>query len=160
MEINITLVIQLFVLALLMVWLSRFLFAPMTRVFDERERRVETATDKAHALNAEAEKLLLQIEESLKAARHLAKDDIQAIKEAAKHERARLIEEAQSEAAQKMRAMIQALHDEEARTKAHLLSKIETFADAARQQMTGPQGSGFSMGHEPHALMKAEGPRA
>lgn len=50
MELNATVFLQLVAFLLLLAWLSTVLFAPLMRVYDERERRIEGAADEARQL--------------------------------------------------------------------------------------------------------------
>lgn len=50
MELNATVFLQLIAFLLLLAWLSTVLFAPLMRVYDEREKRIEGASDEARQL--------------------------------------------------------------------------------------------------------------
>lgn len=50
MELNATVFLQLIAFLLLLAWLSNMLFAPLMRVYDEREKRIEGAAGAARQL--------------------------------------------------------------------------------------------------------------
>jgi len=55
MEVNGTIFLQIFIFLTLLLWLSRSLFAPILRLFDERDRRIVGAKEQALTLNSLAE---------------------------------------------------------------------------------------------------------
>lgn len=50
MELNATVFLQLALFLLLLAWLSTVLFAPLMRVYDEREKRIDGAAEQARRL--------------------------------------------------------------------------------------------------------------
>ncbi len=130
MEVNGTIFLQIIIFLTLLLWLSRSLFAPILRLFDEREKRIygakaealelskladerasafDTAYDKArkagkHALSELRQTLEKEQQESLAMAKTLAKEKI----ERAKHE----LMQQEKEAEQKLASLSSSLADD------------------------------------------------
>ena len=62
MELNATFLLQLAMFLLLLSWLSEFLFQPLFKLFEERERRIEGAAKEAEALKAGADDAAARID--------------------------------------------------------------------------------------------------
>lgn len=73
MEVNSTLLIQLFLFLGLLGFLSQFLFKPIFKLFEERERRIEGARKEAALLNQQAGAKLEEIENRIHLAQREAK---------------------------------------------------------------------------------------
>ncbi|MDA0713436.1 MAG: hypothetical protein O2897_05570 [bacterium] len=73
MEINATLIVQSFIFLALLIWLSRFLFQPFLRLFDERDKCITGAKQQALLLTDDVKKNLAEIDEKIKNAQKHAK---------------------------------------------------------------------------------------
>ena len=68
MELNATFLLQLSMFLFLLAWLSNFLFGPLMKVFDEREKRIKGAAEEANRFRDSAEQAAGTIDEKLAAA--------------------------------------------------------------------------------------------
>lgn len=68
MEINATLLLQLALFLVLLVWLSTVLISPLLRIYEERERRIEGAADEAVKLRQGASEKADLVDQRLKEA--------------------------------------------------------------------------------------------
>jgi F-type H+-transporting ATPase subunit b len=131
MEVNSTLLIQLFLFLSLLAWLSKFLFAPMLKLFEERERRIQGAKLEALELQKQAQKRLEEVEARIHNAQKDAKVALLALQaEGAKFHR-EVLEAARQQSAQQMRqasehlkAEIDQLRDELLPVQAELSGQI------------------------------------
>lgn len=94
MELNATLLLQLALFLGLLAWLSNVLFAPMSKVFDERERRIDGAADEALAMRAGANEKAQLIEEKLAGAQADARVQLNALREQGLKKQRELVETA------------------------------------------------------------------
>ena len=69
MEINATILVQIFLVVALLLWLSPTLFAPIMRLFDERERRIFGAKEESLRMNREASEMSQVFDQKLDEAR-------------------------------------------------------------------------------------------
>jgi F-type H+-transporting ATPase subunit b len=67
-ELNATFLLQLAIILVLLAWLSPVLFAPMLKLFDEREKRIHGAAEDAKRYLGAADEKAALIEERTKAA--------------------------------------------------------------------------------------------
>ena len=74
MEINATIIVQLAVILTLMLWLSKVLFAPLMRLFDEREARIAGARAEAKALEEQSSDRASYIDERMRRAQKDARE--------------------------------------------------------------------------------------
>lgn len=74
MEINATIIVQLAVILTLMLWLSKVLFAPLMRLFDEREARIAGAKAEAKALEEQSSDRATYIDERMRRAQKDARE--------------------------------------------------------------------------------------
>ena len=102
MEINATIIVQLAVFLTLAVWLSKVLFNPLLALFDERERRIYDAKEEAKALEESGLHKLAFLENRTREAQRDSRDILTGLKaEGALYQR-RLVDEAKSEAKQRL----------------------------------------------------------
>lgn len=142
MELNITLLIQLTIFLIAMLWLSLLLFRPMLRLLEEREKRVEGTRQEAVALTAANEEKLKGIGIRIDEARALAYEQRRVLRAEGQKiyaetvERARQETQAQVEHAQ---AEIAAARD---RAQATLHNESQRLADAiVARLLDRPEGS-------------------
>jgi F-type H+-transporting ATPase subunit b len=84
MEINATILLQLALFLVLMVLLSQFLFQPLLRLFDARERRIDGAQEEAKQYRENADQKAAIIEERVQHARQEARETLNEFKVRAK----------------------------------------------------------------------------
>lgn len=102
MEINATIIVQIAVFLTLMLWLSKVLFAPLMRLFDERELRIQGSREEAKALDEQGHQKLAYVEERMKQAQREAREMLASLKaEGALYHR-RLVDDARAKAREKI----------------------------------------------------------
>jgi F-type H+-transporting ATPase subunit b len=145
MEINATLLVQIVLFLLLLAWLSRFLFAPLLRLFDERERRIEGAREEAARLSQNAHEKLAQVEERIRLAQKEARQVLAELKaEGAEYQR-RILDAAKQEARQKSEQAQAQLVVEVQRVKTELRHQVGSLSELVLSQFLGSeQPSGAS----------------
>ena len=92
MEVNGTIFLQIVIFLTLLLWLSRFLFAPMMRLFDEREKRIHGAKDQALEMSKIADELAGQFDVEYLKARDTARLTLSELKLAMEKEHAESVE--------------------------------------------------------------------
>lgn len=146
MEVNGTLLIQLFLFLSLLAWLSKFLFAPMLKLFEERERRIQGAKTEALELQKQAQQRLEEVEAKIHAAQKDAKLALLALQaEGAKFHR-EVLEAARQQSAQQMREASEHLKSE--------INQLRTELVPAQTELSGQILSCF-LG-EPKIMHKIE----
>jgi F-type H+-transporting ATPase subunit b len=91
MEINATILLQLALFLVLMVMLSQFLFQPLMRLFDARERRIDGAQEEAKQYRENADQKAAIIEERVNHARQEARETLNEFKARAKNREVEII---------------------------------------------------------------------
>jgi F-type H+-transporting ATPase subunit b len=141
-ELNITVLIQLTIFLIAMLWLSLLLFRPMLRLLEEREKRIEGTRREAAALTAANEEKLKGIGIRIDEARALAYEQRRVLRAEGQKvyaetvERARQETQAQLERAQ---AEIAAARD---RAQVALQTESQRLADAiVARLLDRPEGS-------------------
>ncbi len=102
MELNASLLIQLAIFLGLLAWLANVLFAPMGKVFDERERRIDGAADEAVAMRAGADEKAHLIDQKLAEAQAEARDRLNALREAGLAKQREIVEAARVQSQAKL----------------------------------------------------------
>jgi F-type H+-transporting ATPase subunit b len=143
MEINATIIVQLAVVLTLMLWLSKVLFAPLMRLFDEREARIQGAKEQAKALEEQGQHKLAYVEERMKVAQREAREMLTGLKaEGAAYHR-KLIDSARAEAREKLEAAKQRIQGDLDKARSEMLPLVEENAAllVARFVATEPSSS-------------------
>lgn len=83
MEINITLIVQLFLFCTLLIWLSKYLFKPFLILLEEREKRIAGAKKETDEIVKKSHDLVKNIENKIKKAQTEARKTREHIKEEA-----------------------------------------------------------------------------
>lgn len=96
MELNATVFLQLIAFLLLLGWLSTVLFAPLMRVYEEREKRIEGSAEEARRLRESAGEKADVVEKRLQEAQEEAR---------------RILEELRAEGAEKERQLVEAARE-------------------------------------------------
>jgi F-type H+-transporting ATPase subunit b len=128
-EVNGTIFVQILIFLSLLLCLSRLMFAPMMRLFEERERRIEGARDDASRLNRTAQEKARDFEEKYKSASESARHVLaeQKIRIQKDHEDSiKALRDLASDQIKKAHAVIV---QEEAHARKELLSHSDLLAD-------------------------------
>lgn len=102
MELNATVFLQLVAFLLLLAWLSTVLFAPLMRVYDERERRIEGAADEARQLREGASQKAGVVDKRLAQAQEEARRILDDLRSKGLEREKELIEAARQKAASRL----------------------------------------------------------
>lgn len=98
MEVNVTLLIQLALFLVLLAGLSKFLFTPFLRIYDERERRIEGAAAEAARMVAGSDHKAEAIESTLRSAQDEARSILRELREKGVAKERAIIDEARTSA--------------------------------------------------------------
>lgn len=113
MEVNATIFLQIGIFLCLLVWLSRSLFAPILRLFDERERRIDGARIEASEFNALADEKAATFELEFARARDHARHQLSALKHSMDKEHNELLDSVKALAKDKIaKAEAELVHQE------------------------------------------------
>lgn len=102
MEINATFLLQLSMFLFLLAWLSQFLFGPLLRVFEEREKRIEGAAREADSLRASASEAAGTIDAKLASAQADARKVMAELREKGINLEKKHIDEARAQAGSRL----------------------------------------------------------
>lgn len=127
---DITFVIQLGSFFVLLLVLSRLLFAPFLEVLAERAERTSGDIAKAAASRAEVESLSAKVDAELSKARSAANAEVDALRAKTREEAAKMFEAAHSEAASRLVELRQQVAAATREARAGLASDAKTLADA------------------------------
>lgn len=128
MEVNVTLLIQLALFLVLLAGLSRFLFAPFLRIYDERERRIEGAAAEATQLLAGSDRKSEQIETRLRDAQDEARQILRELREKGVAKERALIDEARTSAQLRLEGARTELRGTTERVRQKLRAEAQTLA--------------------------------
>lgn len=148
MEVNYTLLIQLFLFLSLLGWLSKFLFAPMQKLFEERERRIQGARAEALELQKQAQQRLAEVDARIHAAQKDAKLALLALQAEGARFHREVLEAARQQSATQMRLAHENLRAEVDKLRAEL-APVE--ADLSRQVISHFLGSSKTANNMEHA---------
>lgn len=136
MEVNGTIFLQIFIFASLLMWLSPTLFAPIMRLFDERESRIVGAKNISLELNALAEEkhqsFLAEFDRAKEEARIVMAEQKHAMEKEANEilERAKMVVRAKLSVAEKD------LAEQEATLRASFDERVSFIADEIVAQIS------------------------
>lgn len=147
MEVNATLLIQLFLFLSLLGWLSKFLFAPMQKLFEEREHRIQGARAEALELQKQAQQKLEEVDARIHAAQKDAKHALLLLQAEGARFHREVLEAARQQSAQHMRQAQESLKAEVGKIRAELLP---AEADLSQQVITRFLGSSKTMSTMEH----------
>lgn len=129
MELNGTIFLQIFIFLTLLLWLSQTLFAPIMRLFEEREQRIEGAKRIARELSGLADEksktFLTQYEKARGEARVLLSE----MKHAMDKEFTDALERVKAGARDKLLAADRELGEQETRIREELVGRSAGIAD-------------------------------
>ncbi len=99
MELNISIFVQLGIFTLLYFWLRYFLFTPLLKVLDERERRIEGAAKEAESLEAMNADYEREIDVRLSKANAEARQELTRLRDEGRNAEQRALDNAKRQAA-------------------------------------------------------------
>lgn len=129
MEINVTIFLQIFFFLVLLLWLSKFLFAPIMRLFDERERRIEGAKIKAIELQSKAQGMADEFDSQYLSAQDEARKHLAHLKHSIDKEHQEVIDRAKSVARERIKKAQEDLVKEEGRARKELMAESSIMAE-------------------------------
>jgi F-type H+-transporting ATPase subunit b len=132
-----TFFIQLGTFFVLLLVLSRLLFAPFLELLDERTARTIGDVAKAAASRAEAESLSARVDAELAAARAAAKAEVDAVRAQTRSEAAQLFQSAQHDAASRLAELREQVASATRDARGTLAQDARTIADAMVQAVIG-----------------------
>ena len=126
MEVNGTIFVQIFIFLTLLLWLSPTLFAPILRLFDERDRRIFGARDDAKKMTLLAEEKAATFDLEYKKAQMSARETLTELKKQTDGELAIALENVRVRARQRLDlAQVELLaQEEQARKELHQSSEL------------------------------------
>ena len=138
MELNGTIFLQVFIFLSLLIWLSRTLFAPILRLFDERELRIDgakrIASEMSNLADEKAKRFAVEYERAKMEARHALAEQ----KNRMEREHAEALDKVKAEARNKMLAAEAELGQQENKIREELKSKTDAMANDMVQAMVRP----------------------
>jgi F-type H+-transporting ATPase subunit b len=135
-EINATILVQIFLVVALLLWLSPALFAPIMRLFEERERRIVGAQEASAQMSKEALAKAQAFDKQYEQARHNARQVLTELKTKADHEQAQTLGAVRSQAKEQIKAAEQELIREETRVRAELVVVEDDIAKEIVKTLT------------------------
>lgn len=132
-----TFVIQLGTFLVLLLVLSRLLFAPFLDVLSERAERTSGDIEKAAASRAEVESLSARVDAELAKARSAANAEVDAVRAATREEAARLFQAAHEEATARLAELRGQVQAATAEARGTLASDARSLADAMVSAVLG-----------------------
>jgi len=132
-----TLIVQAVNFLIFMVLINKFLFQPLLRLMEEREKELDGIYSEAEALKVKAEQLLKEVEETLAKAKEEAKKIIDAAVKEAREEKERIISQAQEEASVKVEKAKEEIWQAFESEKAKLEAEAEKLAEEIIRKILG-----------------------
>ncbi len=132
-----TLIVQAVNFLIFMVLINKFLFQPLLRLMEEREKELNGIYSEAEALKVKAEQLLKEVEETLSKAKEEAKKIIDAAVKEAREEKERIISQAQEEASIKVEKAKEEIWQAFESEKAKLEAEAEKLAEEIIRKILG-----------------------
>ena len=132
-----TLIVQAVNFLIFMVLINKFLFQPLLRLMEEREKELDGIYNEAEALKVKAEQLLKEVEETLAKAKEEAKKIIDAAVKEAREEKERIISQAQEEASVKVEKAKEEIWQAFESEKAKLEAEAEKLAEEIIRKILG-----------------------
>lgn len=129
MELNGTILLQIFFFLTLLLWLSRSLFAPLMLLFEERERRITGAQKDALELSGLAEERRKAFEERYLKAKQEARDHLSHEKHAMEKLHSEDLARVKSVARDKLKEAEKEMDEEEQRLRTKLTDASASIAE-------------------------------
>lgn len=137
MELNATFLLQLSMFLFLLAWLSNFLFGPLMKVFDEREKRIKGAAEEAETFRASADEAAGTIEAKLSDAQADARGILGDLRDKGQALERKHIDEARNAAQSKLEDARADLFAATADARAELKTDVEKIADQIVEKVLG-----------------------
>jgi F-type H+-transporting ATPase subunit b len=137
MELNATFFVQLAILLVLLFVLGPVLFAPMMRVFEEREKRIVGAAEEAKRQSGSAEEKLALVDKRLKEAQDEARKQLAMMREHARAAEQTTLEEARTKAAARLEEARSELFAETETARRGLKDQANTITDQIVAKVLG-----------------------
>ncbi|MEI6805030.1 MAG: ATP synthase F0 subunit B [Myxococcaceae bacterium] len=147
MEVNATLLIQLFLFLSLLGWLSKFLFSPMQKLFEERERRIQGARAEALELQKQAADRLAEVDARIHAAQKDAKLALLALQAEGVRFHREVLEAARLQSAEQMRLAHENLKAEIDKIRAELAPTETDLSNQILNRFLGNSKTAQTMEH-------------
>lgn len=129
MELNATIFVQIFIFMTLLLWLSRSLFAPILRLFDEREKRIVGAKIEASSLSARADDKAKAFADAFDVARDNARQMLAQFKHASEKEHTEALEKTKAIARDRLERAQKELSEEESAMREQLMHASSSIAE-------------------------------
>jgi F-type H+-transporting ATPase subunit b len=136
-----TFLIQLVTFFVLLVLLSRLLFAPFLELLAERAERTSGDIEKAAASRAEVESLSARVDAEITKARVAATAEVEAVRAQTRAEAASLFAQAQADASARLAELRNEVATATRDARTALASDARTIADAMVTAVLGPGAS-------------------
>jgi F-type H+-transporting ATPase subunit b len=136
-----TFLIQLGTFAVLLLVLSRLLFAPFLELLAERADRTSGDIAKAAASRAEVDSLSARVDAELAKARAATNAEVDTVRAATREEAAKLFRGAQDDAATRLAELRSQVESATAEARGNLASDARTLADAMVSTVLGNGGA-------------------
>lgn len=137
MEVNGTLLIQLALFLSLLGFLSNFLFSPILKLFEERERRIDGAKQEAGLLSKKAQEKLEEVESRIHAAQREAKQTLFALQAEGARFHREILEAARAETQKRLRESQEDLAQQITRLRGELLDIESDLTAQIVQRLSG-----------------------
>ena len=137
MELNATFLLQLSMFLFLLAWLSNFLFGPLMKVFDEREKRIEGAAEEAKSFRASADEAAGTIDQKLGAAQVEARAVLAELRDKGQELERKHIDEARDAAQSRLEDARADLFAATADARSELKTDVEKIADQIVEKVLG-----------------------
>lgn len=141
MEINATIIVQLAVILTLMLWLSKVLFAPLMRLFDEREARIQGAKAQAKALEEQSDSQASVIDERMRIAQKEAREILNESRAKGVAFQRQVIDKARAEARDKIAAAKKQIEEELVQARAQMKPFVEENTNLLVMKFVSPDNA-------------------
>ncbi len=138
MELNGTIFLQIFIFLTLLIWLSRILFAPIMRLFEEREQRIDGAKKFAEEMSGLAEEKAKTFAVQYERAKNEARHSLSEVKQAMEREFADSLEKVKATAKERLAAAEVELIEQEKRMRAELHKQSTGISEEIVKSMMQP----------------------
>lgn len=136
MELNATIFVQIFIFLTLLLWLSRSLFAPILKLFEEREKRIVGAKVEASELSARADDKAKAFSDAFELARDNARQTLSQLKHAMEKEHNEILDKTKSIARDRLDRAQKELMEEENAIRLELAGASSAITEQVIATMT------------------------
>jgi F-type H+-transporting ATPase subunit b len=136
-NINITLLIQMFNFLLLLYLLNLVLFRPIRRIIKERHQVVEDFNTNITSMSSSAQEAMEQFEQKIRQARKEGTVRVQGMKEEGLEVEAKLIKETAQQAQEKVEAIREQVKSEIREARTQLQAQVQAFSVEVSEKILG-----------------------